>query len=254
MTLATDAALREVLLRVGDSCLVLGHRISEWCGHGPNIEEDIALTNIALDLIGQADMLLGLAGAIEGKGRDSDALAYFRDGIDYRNALLCEQPNGDFGATMARQFLFSAWAVPFLHALTKSTDARVAGIAAKAAKEADYHLRHSAEWIVRLGDGTEESKRRVQTALDDLWNCTGELFESDDIYASLVKAGIMPDLKAIRTSWSETVDEVLAEAGLARPAEGWMRSGGIFGRHGEALGHLLAEMQSLARAHPGARW
>jgi ring-1,2-phenylacetyl-CoA epoxidase subunit PaaC len=254
MGAANKSDLFEYALRLGDSCLVLGHRLAEWCGHAPNIELDIATTNVALDLTGQAALLLAYAGEVEGRGRDEDALAYLRDGIEYRNFLLAEQPNGDFGRTIARQFLFDAWHVELMRALSSSTDERLAGIAAKTAKEAAYHLRHSTDWLTRLGDGTEESHARVQAALDELWSYTGELFEVDDVQTRLQVAGVAPDMAPVRARWSATVEHVLADATLARPADGWMRGGGLVGRHGEALGHMLAVMQHLPRAHPGARW
>jgi ring-1,2-phenylacetyl-CoA epoxidase subunit PaaC len=247
-----DAALFEYLLRHGDSCLILGHRVSEWCGHAPELEEDIALANIGLDLTGQAEQFLSYAGGIEGKGRDADRLAYLRDAWDFRNALLCERPNGDFAHTIVRQFLFDAWQVEALAALTRSPDARLAGIAEKAAKEAHYHLRHSGEWVVRLGDGTDESHARAQTALDALWEYTGEFFEDDAVAAAL--AGTVPLPSSLKPAWSKTVDEVLAEATLRRPKDGWAQTGGHSGRHSEALGHLLAAMQFLPRAYPGAAW
>ncbi|MCU0617160.1 MAG: phenylacetate-CoA oxygenase subunit PaaC, partial [Gemmatimonadaceae bacterium] len=185
--------LAEYLLRLGDDRLVLGHRLSEWCGHGPILEEDIAVANFALDLIGQASMFLGLAGEVEGQGRDADALAFFRDAVRFRNALLVELPRGDFGFTMVRQFLFDAYSVVQLDALTRCAHAEVAAIAAKALKEDKYHLRHSSEWVVRLGDGTDESHRRVQDALDTLWRYTGELFEHDAVDAAVAEQGIVFD-------------------------------------------------------------
>ena len=248
------AALFEYLLRLGDSCLVLGHRVSEWCGHAPELEEDIALTNIALDLTGQADALLGYAGRIENQGRDADALAFLRDAWDFRNLLLCERSNGDYAHTIMRQFLFDAWQVEMYAGLAASSDAELAGIAAKGVKEARYHLRHSGEWVVRLGDGTQESHARVQAALDLFWPFTGEMFETDATARMLVDAGVAPDMAPIRAAWSRTVDDVLAQATLAQPASGWMQTGGFKGRHGEELGHLLATMQFLPRAYPGSKW
>ncbi len=246
-------ALFEYLLRLGDDRLVLGHRLSEWCGHGPVLEEDIALANVALDLIGQATHFLRLAGQVEGKGRDEDALAYFRDAIDYRNVNLVELPNGDYGHTIVRQFLFDAWSVPLLEALERTSHAELAGIAAKAHKEARYHLRHSGEWVLRLGDGTDESHRRAQMALDQLWPYTGELFASDEVDRALAGT-IAPDPSALQPAWREVVSDVASRATLTLPSEGYMQSGGRQGRHTEHLGHLLAEMQILARSHPGAKW
>lgn len=248
------APLVEYLLRLGDDRLILGHRLSEWCGHGPILEEDIALSNFALDLIGQAASILRLAGEVEGAGRDEDALAYFRDGVQYRNCLLVEQPRGDFGDTIVRQFLFDAYSVLLWEALLGVPHAGLSAIAAKAIKEDRYHLRHSSEWVVRLGDGTEESHARVQGSLDRLWRYTGELFEADAIDQAVAGEGIVIDHRALKARWDQLVDEVLGRATLARPADGPMQRGGRVGRHTEHLGHLLATMQSVARAHPGARW
>ena len=248
------AARLEYLLRLGDSCLVLGHRVSEWCGHAPELEEDIALANVALDLTGQADLLLAEAGRLEGKGRDADALAFLRDAWDFRNLLICERPNGDFAHTIVRQFLFDAWQTELYAALAGSSDAALAGIAGKAVKEAAYHLRHSGEWVVRLGDGTEESHARAQAALDAFWPYTGEMFEADETTAALVAACVAPDPATLRPAWARTVDDVLAQATLAKPASGWMQTGGLKGQHSEALGHLLAAMQFLPRAYPGTKW
>jgi ring-1,2-phenylacetyl-CoA epoxidase subunit PaaC len=246
--------LFEYLLRLGDTSLVLGHRLSEWCGHGPALEEDLALANVALDLIGQARMLLEYAGSVEGKGRSEDDLAYLRDGREYRNVLLAEQPNGHYGDTIARQFLFDAWAVELWGDLVRSSDAQLAAIAAKAVKEHAYHWRHSSGWLIRLGDGTEESHGRMQASLENLWPFTGELFAADAIDLAMRDAGVAPDLQALVPRWNARIAPVLAEATLARPADGWMQRGGKTGRHSEHLGHLLAVMQSVHRAHPGARW
>jgi ring-1,2-phenylacetyl-CoA epoxidase subunit PaaC len=246
------SALFEYLLRHGDSCLILGHRVSEWCGHAPELEQDIALANIGLDLTGQAEQFLTYAGDLEAKGRDADKLAFLRDAWDFRNALLCERPNGDFAFTMVRQFLFDAWQVEALSGLAASGDARLAGIAAKAGKEANYHLRHSGEWVVRLGDGTQESHARAQAAVDALWEYTGEFFDDDAATAAL--AGIVPAPSSLKLAWAKSVDEVLAQATLRRPKDGWTQTGGHAGRHTEALGHLLATMQFLPRAYPGTTW
>lgn len=244
----------EYLLRLGDSCLVLGHRVSEWCGHAPELEEDIALANVALDLTGQADLLLGEAARTEGRGRDADALAFLRDAWDFRNLLICERPNGDFAQTIVRQFLFDAWQVELYAALTGSGDSALAGIAGKAVKEAEYHLRHSGEWVVRLGDGTAESRTRAQAALDALWPYTGEMFETDETSAALAAAHVAPDPESLRPGWTRIVDSILGEATLTKPQAGWMQTGGFNGRHSEALGHMLATMQFLPRAYPGAKW
>ncbi|WP_269582172.1 1,2-phenylacetyl-CoA epoxidase subunit PaaC [Roseibium sp. Sym1] len=246
--------LFEWLLRRGDTALVLGHRVSEWCGHSPVLEEDIALANVALDLIGQARMWLSLAGEVEGKGRGENELAYLRDAWDFRNVLLAEQPNGDFGKTLMRQFLIDAFQVLMLKALEGSADTRIAAIAAKAGKEAAYHLDRSADLVIRLGDGTPESHRRMQDALDQLWSYTGELFASDEVDAAMCAAGLAPDAKELREDWRKTVDEVLSEATLTPPDSDFAHLGGLTGRHSEHLGHLLAEMQFLQRAYPGATW
>jgi len=250
----TDNPFFEYLLRVADDRLVLGHRLSEWCGHGPILEEDIALANISLDLIGQASALLKLAGEIEGKGRSEDALAYFRDAIEFRNVQLVELPNGDFAATIVRQFLFDAWDVLVLERLTAANHESLAGIAAKALKEAKYHLRHTAEWVRMLGDGTAESHRRAQSALDYLWPYTAELFMADDIDRQALGDGVGVDVASIEPRWRQTVAQVMGEATLVIPKDGFSPRGGRIGRHTEHLGHMLAEMQSLARAHPGATW
>ncbi|MCR9282080.1 1,2-phenylacetyl-CoA epoxidase, subunit C [Labrenzia sp. THAF35] len=246
--------LFEWLLRRGDTALVLGHRVSEWCGHSPVLEEDIALANVALDLIGQARMWLGLAGEIEGKGRGENELAYLRDAWDFRNFLLAEQPNGDFGQTLMRQFLIDAYQVPLLEALKSSKDERIAAIAAKAGKEVAYHLDRSADLVIRLGDGTEESHRRMQQALDALWSYTGEMFASDAIDTAMAEAGLAPDAASLKAEWKETVEAVLDEATLTLPESDFAHMGGLTGRHSEHLGHMLAEMQFLQRAYPGATW
>jgi ring-1,2-phenylacetyl-CoA epoxidase subunit PaaC len=242
--------LFEYLLRVGDNCLVLGHRLSEWCGHAPALEEDIALANTALDLIGQARFWLTLAGEVEGQGRDADRLAFLRESRAFRNLLLVEQRNGDFAVTMARQFFFDAWHWLLLDKLQHSKDPRIAEIAAKAIKEVAYHLERSGDWIVRLGDGTEESRRRAQAAVDRLWAYTGEQFEADE-----VERAIGVDVAALRQPWLDLVGRILAEATLDLPdPDAWMQKGGKRGLHTEQLGYLLAEMQSVHRAHPGATW
>ncbi|MGH7561814.1 MAG: 1,2-phenylacetyl-CoA epoxidase subunit PaaC [Gemmatimonadales bacterium] len=248
------APLFEYLLRHGDDRLVLGHRLSEWCGHGPILEEDIATANIALDLLGQATMFLMLAGAIEGAGRDEDALAYWRDERDFRNLQLAELPRGDFGFTIVRQFLWSAFAHHHLQALSRSSHVELAGIAAKAHKEALYHLRHTAEWVLRLGDGTDESHRRAQQALDALWPWTGELFHQDEVERALAAEGVVPDPESLREPWTAMVTAQLTRATLAIPSAPMRMTGGRIGRHSEHLGHMLAEMQIVARSHPGAKW
>lgn len=250
-------ALFELLLRLGDDRLVLGHRLSEWCGHGPILEEDIALSNVALDLLGQATMLLRLAGEVEGQGRNEDALAYFREVIDFRNCQMVELPKGDFAFTIARQFLFDVHAVVLLDALAGSSHAELAAIAAKSLKEAKYHVRHSGEWMLKLGDGTAESHRRVQKALDDLWRFTGELFAADQVDRAMHEVGIAPDLPALEPAWRSLVRDVLDRATLTLPNDTPRRPGtrgGRSGAHTEFLGHLLADMQIIARSHPGATW
>lgn len=247
-------SLPQYLLRLADDRLILGHRISEWCGHGPILEEDIALANMALDLIGQANLLLELAGREEGKGRSADALAYFREAVEFRNALIMELPRGDFAFTMARQFLVSAFEVLQLERLQTSKHADLAGIAAKALKESRYHLRHSADWMLKLGDGTTESHGRVQAAIDELWRFTGELFEVDNVEMELVAQNIAVDRAALRDRWREEVSRLLKAATLTLPDDGFMQRGGREGRHTEHLGHLLAEMQIVARSFPGAEW
>ncbi|HEX8725499.1 MAG TPA: 1,2-phenylacetyl-CoA epoxidase subunit PaaC [Gemmatimonadaceae bacterium] len=246
--------LFEYVVRLGDDRLVLGHRLSEWCGHGPILEEDIALSNIALDLVGQAAALLALAGRIEGKGRDEDSLAYFRDERDFRNALLVEQPNGDFGDTIVRQFLFDAYSVLLLDALKTCGHAELAALAAKSLKEDTYHLRHSSQWMLRLGDGTAESHARVQRALDEQWRFTGELFVPDAIDDAVAAQGIRVDHAALQARWTDLVADVVTRATLTLPPAQPMAGGGRRGRHSEHLGHLLAEMQIVARSHPGASW
>lgn len=250
----TDLPLFCYTLRLADNALVLGHRLSEWCGHAPVLEEDLALANMALDLIGQARSFYSYAGEIEGRGRDEDALAYLRDAREFRNVLLVEQPNGDFALTIVRQLFFAAFARPHFEQLARSDDATLAAIAAKAEKEMAYHLRHAAEWTIRLGGGTDESQRRAQAAVDELMPYTGELFEADQVEGSLIEAGVAPDPASVRPLWNKTIQEVLTEATLALPREGFMQSGGRNGRHSEHLGHLLAELQFLQRAYPGASW
>jgi ring-1,2-phenylacetyl-CoA epoxidase subunit PaaC len=249
-----QAALVQYLLRLGDDRLVLGHRLSEWCGHAPILEEDIALANIALDLVGQANLFLGLAATTEGAGRDADAFAYLREAIDFRNVLLAELPKGDFAWTIVRQFFFSVAAFYQLEGLATSSDADLAGIAAKALKETRYHVRHAGEWVIRLGDGTSESHARAQAAVDALWRYTGEMFLTDDVDATLVRAGVIPDLASAEPKWRSQVTDVIGRATLAVPAPGYMQRGGRTGRHTEHLGVMLAEMQILQRSFPGAKW
>jgi ring-1,2-phenylacetyl-CoA epoxidase subunit PaaC len=241
-------------LRRADDALILGHRLSEWCGHAPMMEEDMALANMGLDLLGQARELYSYAAKVEGDGNDEDKFAYLRDVRQYRNLLLLEQPNGDFARTMTRQFFYAVFADLYWRAMMNSHDTTLAAIAAKSEKESAYHVRHSSEWIIRLGDGTDESHRRAQTAVDDLWAYTGEMFEADDSERGLIDAGVAIDPAALRSRWLETVSNVLDEATLTLPKGDWMQKGGRSGRHSEHLGHLLSELQSMQRTFPGATW
>ncbi len=245
----------EFLCRMGDNALVLGHRVSEWCGVAPVLEEDIALANVALDLIGQTQLWLGLAGEVEGEGRDADKLAFHRDVWDFRNVLLVEQPNGDFGQTMMRQFLFDAWHLAQLTALIDSSDKEISAIAEKSAKEVTYHLERSSDTVIGLGDGTEESHRRMQAALDLLWPYVGEMFLGDDVDAAMVEAGIAPEPESLRASYDQLVGDTLVAATLAKPEDDFAHKGGKSGaRHSEHLGHMLTQMQWLQRAYPDATW
>jgi len=241
-------------LRRADDALILGHRLSEWCGHAPMLEEDMALANMGLDLLGQARELYSYAAKVEGKGNDEDKFAYLRDVRQYRNLLLLEQPNGDFARTMVRQFFYATFADLYWRAMMRSGDVTLAAIAAKSEKESAYHVRHCSEWIVRLGDGTEESHRRAQEAIDELWAFTGEMFEIDDSERGLIDAGVAVDPGALRSQWLKTVSDVMNEATLVLPSNGWMQQGGRSGRHSEHLGHLLSELQSMPRTFPGATW
>jgi ring-1,2-phenylacetyl-CoA epoxidase subunit PaaC len=242
------------VLRRADDALVLGHRLSEWCGRAPMMEEEMALANMGLDLIGQARALYTYAGEVEANGHDEDALAYRRDERAYRNLLLVEQDNGDFAKTMMRQFLYAAFADPYWRAMTASRDAMLAAIAAKAEKELAYHLRHSAEWIIRMGDGTAESHGRTERAVETLWPFTGELFETDDTDRDVIAEGIGVDPANLKGTWTATITDIFARATLSVPADGYMQKGGRSGRHSEHLGHLLTELQYLQRTVPGATW
>ncbi|HEY8509053.1 MAG TPA: 1,2-phenylacetyl-CoA epoxidase subunit PaaC [Steroidobacteraceae bacterium] len=244
----------QYVLRLGDTSLVLAQRLGEWVGHAPTLEEDLGLANIALDLLGQSRFLLTYAGELEGRGRTEDDLAFSRDGYEFRNLALVEQPNGDFGQTIVRQFLVDAWQAELYDALQKSSDARLAGIAGKALKETRYHLRYSSGWMIRLGDGTEESHARVQSALNSLWRFTPELFADDETDQAVAAEGIAPLPSTLKAAWSARVDEVLREATLQRPGDTHYPWHGKRGHHTEHLGYLLAEMQFLHRAYPGASW
>jgi ring-1,2-phenylacetyl-CoA epoxidase subunit PaaC len=242
------------VLRLADTALVLGQRLSEWIGHAPALEEDLGLANFALDLLGQARLLLSYAGELEGRGRDEDALAFLRDAPEFANLTLAEQPNGDFAHTIVRQWLIDAWQLEIYQGLTASRDMRLAAIAAKALKETRYHHRFSSGWLVRLGDGTSESHARVQRALEELWRFTAELFTADEVDEHMCAAGIAPELAELALSWSARIDQDLEAATLRRPAAQTYPWHGKRGVHSEHLGHLLGEMQHLQRTYPGAQW
>ena len=242
------------VLRLADTSLVLGQRLAEWIGHAPALEEDLGLANLSLDLIGQARLFLTYAGELEGRGRDEDALAFLRDAPEFLNLALAEQPNGDFGHTIVRQWLIDAWQLEVYAALEHSADTRLAAIAAKAVRETRYHYRFSSGWLVRLGDGTAESHARVQRALDELWRFTAELFTPDEVDERMSSAGIAPSLAALEPRWSARIDEALRAATLLRPVTQPYPWHGKRGIHTEHLGHLLGEMQHLQRTYPGARW
>jgi ring-1,2-phenylacetyl-CoA epoxidase subunit PaaC len=244
----------EFVLRLADNCLILSQRLGEWCGHGPELEEDMALTNIALDLIGQAQNWLEYAAQLEGQERTPDTFAFFRDVGDFRNCLLVEYPNQDFAYTIARQFYFDSWHNLLLTELASSSDQRIREISEKSLKEARYHLRHSSAWVVRLGDGTEESHHRMQNAINELWSYTGELYAADQLDIAMWKEQVGPDLSKLKAAWLTTAQNVLTEATLQIPASEWVHTGGKQGVHTEALGYLLAEMQFLPRAYPQAQW
>lgn len=245
---------QEYALQLADDALVLGQRLSEWCGRAPFLEEDIALTNVALDYIGRARMLYAYAAELDRKGRTEDDFAFLRDCRDYRNFLICELPRGDFAFTMTRQLLVDTFNVAFLERLARSADATLAAIAHKAIKESRYHLRRSGEWVVRLGDGTGESRRRMQRALDELWAYTGELFEMDALETRLATAGVAADRAALRPDWERRIETTLGEATLQRPGDDLAIRGGRAGIHTEHLGYLLAELQYMQRAYPGLSW
>jgi len=249
-----DPALLRFVLRLADTSLVLAQRLGEWVGHAPALEEDLGLANISLDLLGQARFLLTYAGEIEGRGRSEDDLAFMRDGADFLNHALAEQPNGDFGRTIVRQVLVDAFQLELYEALQTSSDTRLAEIAAKAVKETRYHFRYSAGWLIRLGDGTVESHARVQSALDELWRFTGEFFAADDIDEAMAERGVAPRLAELQSRWIARIEEALNEATLKRPPNVPYTWHGKRGEHTEHLGYLLAEMQFMHRAYPGAQW
>lgn len=251
----TKAQHIDWLLSLADDALILGQRLSEWCGHAPALEEDIALSNIALDLIGQSRALLSHAGRLEGAGRDEDRLAFFRSDREYRNLLLVELPNGHFGDTIARQFFYDQFAlIRYTHLAQQTFDSEVAAIATKALKEVRYHAAHSAEWMIRLGDGTELSKARIQESVDRLWPFTGECFQEHTILDAAIASGAMPDRSRAQNTWNESVGAVLNQATLTMPEGSWKQSGGRDGLHTEHLSYMLAEMQVLPRLHPEAKW
>ena len=247
-------ALFQYLLRLGDDSLILGQRLAEWCGHGPILEEDIALTNISLDLIGQATSLLHYAGEVEGKGRDGDKLAFLRYENEYVNALLVEQPNGHFGDTLMRQFFFDAFRKPLFELLIHSKDKQLSAIAEKSLKETRYHLKHSSEWVIRLGDGTEESHEKIQASVEQLMRYTEELFYEDDVDEYLQQQGIACSLTEIKNEWDKTVKEVFHEATLKFPDNNWKFEGGRLGRHSEYMGFILSDLQYMQRAYPNMEW
>ncbi|MDA0962530.1 MAG: phenylacetate-CoA oxygenase subunit PaaC [Proteobacteria bacterium] len=243
-------ALFDAVLELADDHLVLGHRLSEWCGHAPMLEEDLALPNMALDLIGTARTLYDYAAKLEGQGRTEDDMAYLRGEREYRNLLLCERPNEDFAQTMLRQLYFAAFMHPYWQAAAESPDEVIRGVAGKAVKEMAYHIRHAGEWVIRLGDGTEESARRMKDAVEALHLYTGELFEE----GAAEGIDALPSRAAVKPAWEATIDHIFGQALLSRPVVQYPQTGGRRGVHGESLGHLLAEMQSVHRAHPGATW
>lgn len=254
MNQPASPSLFQFALYMADNCLVLGHRLGEWCGHGPVLEQDIAMTNISLDLIGQARLYYQYAAELEGKGRTEDDLAYLRSEREYTNALLVELPNGDFAHTIARQFLFDAWHLPFLKTLLSSPDAGLADIAGKAVKEVTYHLKWSREWVLRLGDGTDESHRRMQAALDEAWMYRLELLMPAPFEQRLIDAGVLVGPEEIRDQWEQTIADTLREATLTTPDDPAVQTGGKTGVHTEHLGHMLADLQYMQRAYPGLEW
>lgn len=247
-------ALFNYTLRLADNGLILSQRLAEWTGHGPFLEEDLALTNIALDILGQAKSLLEYAGQVEGKGRSEDDLAFLRTEREFYNTQLVEQPNGDYAKTIARQYFVDVFDFHFYTALATSKDETLAGIAAKSIKEITYHVRHSGSWMLRFGNGTDESKQRLQDAVNDLWRYTGELFEMNEVDALLIKEGIAVDMTAVKAAWDKQVLNTLNEAGITTPLVAYMQTGSRQGKHTEHLGYILAEMQYLPRVIPGAKW
>ncbi|WP_262694732.1 1,2-phenylacetyl-CoA epoxidase subunit PaaC [Kordiimonas aquimaris] len=250
----TDNALFEYALGLGDTALVLGQRMAEWLGKAPSMELDIAASNFSLDLVGQAQLFLEYAGEVEGEGRSDDDLSFLRDAMFFRNLLIVEQPNRDWGVTMVRHFLVSSFLVLQYEALASSKDERLAGIAAKALKEMQYHRRFSREWVVRLACGTDEGMKRITRGFDTLWRFTGEMFELADFEANLVNGGIAVDVRSLEAPWTTAVDDLLAECGIEKPTALQMITGRYLGHHTEHLGHILCDMQYMQRAYPGAKW
>ena len=247
-------AIKQYAIRLGDDALVLGHRLSEWCSYGPFLEEDLALTNVALDFIGRARMFNSYAAELAADGSTEDTYAYTRDCREFSNLLINELPRGDFAFSMARQYLVDVYNLAYMEALQLSADETLAAIAGKAVKESRYHLRRSHDWMLRLGDGTDESRQRLQRAVDELWGYTPELFALDALEQGLVAAGIGVDAATLRAAWEQAVSATLAEATLQQPAGDWEVSGGRRGIHTESLGHMLSELQFMQRAYPGLRW
>lgn len=247
-------ALINYSLRIADTSLILGQRLAEWCSNGPTLEEDLALTNVSLDLFGQARILLSYAAELMGEGATEDTLAYKRNEREFYNALITERPNGHFGDTIARSFLIDAFNYHFYTELKNSSDETIAAFAEKSLKEVTYHLRHSSEWIVRLGDGTDESHEKIKKSLDKLWSYTGDLFDMDEVDELLIADGIAVDKTKLKPLWNETINTVLKRAKLERPADGFMHKGSLNAIHSEHLGHLLCEMQYIPRAYPNAEW
>ncbi|MEO6188981.1 MAG: 1,2-phenylacetyl-CoA epoxidase subunit PaaC [Saprospiraceae bacterium] len=249
-----NQSLLNYVLSIADSSLILGQRLGEWCGHGPILEQDIAMTNISLDYVGRARLLYQYATELEGLGRTEDDLAFLREEMEFKNLLLTEHRNIDFGYTVARQFLLDAYFVPFFEALSKSIDQRLAHIAEKSLKESHYHYRWSSEWMIRLGDGTEESHNRIQNAVNGLWEFTGEMFIITDYEQQLIDDHIIPNLEEIKSIWDQSINSVFSEATISRPKDTWFQKGGKTGQHTEQLGFILADMQYLQRTYPGMEW
>lgn len=240
--------------RLGDDSLILSHRITEWCGHGPELEEDIALSNIGLDLLGQCQSLLNYAGELEGEGRKADDYAYKRPERSFKNVLLVEQPNGHYGDTIARQFLYSVFQFYLMEGMASSKDEFLKGFAEKSIKEVAYHVRHTSQWVIRFGDGTQESHEKIQEALALLWRYTAELFDRDEVIITLEEADVIPSIDEVKRKWSQKIDEILEEATLERPKEEFFASGGRKGIHSEHLGYMLTDMQYMQRTYPNATW